>query len=89
MSIRKLSVGETAVRSRAKRRGYLVTRCRHVYPLNLDQYALVRSTDNEVVLGRHFEATLEQIAVFLETAPDLGPVFSERRYPNYIERTIC
>jgi hypothetical protein len=89
MSIRKLSVGQTAVRSRAKQRGYLVTRCRHVYPLNLDQFALIRSTDNEVVLGKHYEATLEQIAAFLETAPDLGPVFTERLYPIHRRRMTC
>jgi hypothetical protein len=67
-------LSEAAVRSFAKRRGYLVTRCRHIYPLNLGKFALVRASDNAVVFGVNFSADLKEIRGYLDTAQDLGPV---------------
>ena len=67
-------LSQAAVRSFAKRRGYIVLRCRHEYVWNFGGYALLRSSDDTVVCGVHYSATLEQIRAYLDSAHDLGPL---------------
>ena len=41
------------------------SRSRSIHEDNLGKYALVRESNNEVVLGERFDATLEDIAEYL------------------------
>ena len=61
---------ESAVRSRARRMGYLVRKSRQRINMpNVDnhgEYMLVETNRNVVVLGDRFDATLQDIAAFLD-----------------------
>jgi len=58
---------ESNLRARARKLGYVIrkSRSRTVHEDNLGHYALVKETNNEVVLGERFDATLEEIAEYL------------------------
>ena len=58
---------ESTLRARARKLGYLIrkSRSRSVHEDNLGHYALVKENNNEVVLGERFDATLEEIAAYL------------------------
>jgi hypothetical protein len=62
------STKEGAVRARARKLGYAIrkSRSRSVHEDNLGKYALVREGNNDVVLGERFDASLEEIAQYLE-----------------------
>ncbi len=59
---------ESALRARARKLGYVIhkSRSRSVHEDNLGKYALVREDSDEVVLGERFDATLEEIADYLD-----------------------
>jgi hypothetical protein len=59
---------ESALRARARKLGYAIhkSRSRSIHEDNLGNYALVKEDSNEVVLGERFDATLEQIADYLD-----------------------
>ncbi|SHN68749.1 hypothetical protein SAMN05444170_1419 [Bradyrhizobium erythrophlei] len=58
---------ESALRARARKLGYAIrkSRSRSIHEDNLGQYALVKESNNEVVLGERFDASLEDIAEYL------------------------
>jgi hypothetical protein len=58
---------ESTLRVRARKLGYAIrkSRSRSIHEDNLGKYALVRESNNEVVLGERFDATLEDIAEYL------------------------
>jgi hypothetical protein len=58
---------ENALRARARKLGYAIrkSRSRSIHEDNLGQYALVKEDSNDVVLGERFDATLEEIAAYL------------------------
>jgi hypothetical protein len=58
---------ESALRARARKLGYAIrkSRSRSIHEDNLGQYALVKEDSNDVVLGERFDATLEEIAAYL------------------------
>ena len=58
---------ESTLRVRARKLGYVIrkSRSRSIHEDNLGQYALVNESNNEVVLGERFDATLEEIAEYL------------------------
>jgi hypothetical protein len=59
---------ESAVRARARKLGYAIhkSRSRSVHEDNLGKYALVKEDSNDVVLGERFDASLEEIAQYLD-----------------------
>jgi hypothetical protein len=59
---------ESALRARARKLGYAIrkSRSRSVHEDNLGQYALIKEDNNEVVLGERFDATLKDIAAYLD-----------------------
>ncbi len=58
---------ESALRARAKRKGYLLRKSRRNTGLdNFGQYMLVDGETNTVALGSRFDADLNAIAQFLE-----------------------
>ena len=62
------SLKESAVRARARKLGYAIhkSRSRSVHEDNLGKYALVKEDSNDVVLGERFDASLEEIAQYLD-----------------------
>ncbi len=58
---------ESTLRVRARKLGYAIrkSRSRSIHEDNLGHYALVKENNNEVVLGERFDATLEDIAEYL------------------------
>ena len=58
---------ESTLRVRARKLGYAIrkSRSRSIHEDNLGQYALVKESNNEVVLGERFDASLEEIAEYL------------------------
>jgi hypothetical protein len=59
---------ESALRARARRLGYSIhkSRSRSIDEDNFGDYALVKEDGHQVVLGERFDATLEQIAEYLD-----------------------
>jgi hypothetical protein len=62
------SVKEKTLRVRARRLGYAIhkSRSRSIHEDNLGRYALVKEDSNLVVLGERFDASLEEIAEYLD-----------------------
>jgi hypothetical protein len=62
------SVKESTLRARARKLGYAIhkSRSRSIHEDNLGRYALVMEDSNRVVLGERFEASLEEIAEYLD-----------------------
>jgi hypothetical protein len=62
------SIKESSLRARARKLGYAIrkSRSRSVHEDNLGKYALVRENNSEVVLGERFDASLEEIAQYLD-----------------------
>ena len=62
------SVKESALRARARKLGYAIrkSRSRSIHEDNLGRYALVKEDSNLVVLGERFDASLEEIAEYLD-----------------------
>ena len=62
------SVKERTLRARARKLGYAIhkSRSRSIHEDNLGKYALVREDSNLVVLGERFDASLEEIAEYLD-----------------------
>lgn len=58
---------ESALRARARKLGYTIhkSRSRSIHEDNLGKYALVKQDNNAVVLGERFDASLEEIADYL------------------------
>jgi hypothetical protein len=57
---------ESALRARAHRLGYSIRKSRSaVDEDNLGKYALVKDDGNDIVLGERFDASLEDIAEYL------------------------
>lgn len=58
---------ESTLRVRARKLGYAIrkSRSRSIHEDNFGQYALVKESNDEVVLGERFDATLEEIAAYL------------------------
>jgi len=58
---------ESALRVRARKLGYSIhkSRLRSIGEDNLGKYALVKENDKSVVLGERFDASLEEIAEYL------------------------
>ena len=58
---------ESALRVRARKLGYSIhkSRLRSISEDNLGKYALVKENDKSVVLGERFDASLEEIAEYL------------------------
>ena len=59
---------EKALRARARKLGYAIhkSRSRSIHEDNLGRYALVKENSNLVVLGERFDASLEEIAEYLD-----------------------
>ena len=62
------SVNEKTLRARARKLGYSIhkSRSRSIHEDNLGRYALVKEDSNLVVLGERFDASLEEIAEYLD-----------------------
>ena len=62
------SVNERTLRARARKLGYVIhkSRSRSIHEDNLGGYALVKEDSNLVVLGERFDASLEEIAEYLD-----------------------
>ena len=62
------SVKERTLRARAHKLGYAIhkSRSRSIHEDNLGRYALVKEDSNLVVLGERFDASLEEIAEYLD-----------------------
>ena len=62
------SIKESSLRARARKLGYAIrkSRSRSVHEDNLGKYALVKEDSNDVVLGERFDASLEEIAQYLD-----------------------
>ena len=62
------SVNERTLRARARKLGYVIhkSRSRSIHEDNLGRYALVKEDSNLVVLGERFDASLEEIAEYLD-----------------------
>ena len=61
------SINESSVRSRAKRVGYVVHKSRQrPHFENQGEFMLVDANRNAVVLGSRYDATLEEIADFID-----------------------
>jgi hypothetical protein len=61
------SMKESAVRSRALTRGFRIEKSRQQRHLNnCGEYMLIENNRNLVVLGERYDATLEDIAGYLE-----------------------
>ena len=62
------SVKERTLRARARKLGYAIhkSRSRSIHEDNLGRYALVKEDSNLVVLGERFDASLEEIAEYLD-----------------------
>jgi hypothetical protein len=56
------------MRSTARKRGYAIhkSRSRSIHEDNLGKYALVKEDSDDVVLGARFDASLEEIAQYLD-----------------------
>ena len=65
---RMRSVKESTLRARARKLGYAIhkSRSRSIHEDNLGRYALVKEDSNRVVLGERFDASLEEIAEYLD-----------------------
>lgn len=61
------STKESALRARARKLGYAIhkSRSHSIHEDNLGKYALVNKEGNYVVLGERFDASLEEIAEYL------------------------
>jgi hypothetical protein len=61
-------VKERTLRARARKLGYAIhkSRSRSIHEDNLGRYALVKDDNNLVVLGERFDASLEEIAEYLD-----------------------
>jgi hypothetical protein len=61
-------VRERTLRARARKLGYTIrkSRSRSIHEDNLGKYALVKDDSNLVVLGERFDASLEDIAEYLD-----------------------
>jgi hypothetical protein len=61
------AVKERTLRARARKLGYAIhkSRSRSIHEDNLGGYALVKEDSNLVVLGERFDASLEEIAEYL------------------------
>ena len=62
------SVKERTLRARARKLGYAIHKSgsRSIHEDNLGRYALVKEDSNLVVLGERFDASLEEIAEYLD-----------------------
>jgi hypothetical protein len=62
------SMKERPLRERARKLGYAIhkSRARSIHEDNLGKYALVRKDSNSVVMGERFDASLEEIAQYLD-----------------------
>ena len=62
------SAKERTLRARARKLGYAIhkSRSRSIHEDNLGRYALVKEDSNLVVLGERFDASLEEIAEYLD-----------------------
>jgi hypothetical protein len=62
------SVKESTLRARARKLGYVIhkSRSRSIHEDNLGRYALVKEDSSRVVLGERFDASLEEIAEYLD-----------------------
>ena len=62
------AVKERTLRARARKLGYAIhkSRSRSIHEDNLGRYALVKEDSNLVVLGERFDASLEEIAEYLD-----------------------
>ena len=62
-----LSINESAVRSRAQRAGYVVQKSRRMRSHeNYGEFMLIDTETNFAVLGWHYDATLKDIARYLD-----------------------
>lgn len=61
------SMNETAVRARARARGYFIhkSRDRSIHSNNHGEYMLVEADRNIVILGERFNASLDEISEHL------------------------
>jgi hypothetical protein len=61
-------VKERTLRARARKLGYAIykSRSRSIHEDNFGRYALVKEDSNLVVLGERFDASLEEIAEYLD-----------------------
>lgn len=68
------SMNESSIRSRAMTQGFRIckSRKRSTDMDNYGNYMLVQIWNNTVVLGDKFDATLEQIAEFLEDESEVA-----------------
>jgi hypothetical protein len=62
------TVKEGTLRARARKLGYVIhkSRSRSIHEDNLGRYALVKKDSNRVILGERFDASLEEIAEYLD-----------------------
>jgi hypothetical protein len=62
------SVKESTLRARARKLGYVIhkSRSRSIHADSLGRYALVKEDSSRVVLGERFDASLEEIAEYLD-----------------------
>ena len=62
------SVKESTLRARARKLGYAIhkSRSRSIHEDNLGRYALVKEDSNRIVLRERFDASLEEIAEYLD-----------------------
>jgi hypothetical protein len=61
-------VKESTLRARARKLGYVIqkSRTRSIDEDNLGRYVLVKDDSNRAVLGERFDASLEEIAEYLD-----------------------
>ncbi len=64
--MKNIETNEVAVRRRVQRAGYVMRRSREdMHFNNWGEFMLIDAATNVVVLGPHFDASLEQIAGFI------------------------
>ena len=64
------SLNESTVRARANRAGYVMRKSRSMTSLdNRGEYMLIEANHNLIVLGQRFDATLGDIADFIDNCP--------------------
>lgn len=63
------SINGSALRARARRKGYVIrkSRDRSIHADNLGEYMLIELHRNIVVLGSRYDASLEEIADYLDS----------------------
>ena len=63
-----MSTTESAIRRRARTRGYVLrkSRARNLHYDNQGKYMLIRADGNWLVLGERFDASLEDIARYVD-----------------------